>query len=340
MEITEIKEDDEQFNNFLNSNEHFIFHTFPYKKFIEEAFDCKYTILAAKEEGIKTILPVVGIKSRLFGNKIISSAYLEYGGFAGDKNYVDKMIDFLNENYDNNNYLEIRGGTEEFDEILSSKLTKKKFYKRFVLRLETEEAVWKRIQHAKRKAVNRALRQLEVKEIPFSDLENFYKLYCGNMRSFGSPPYARKYFISFYKNIISKGPGKIYGAYHQGKLTAALLGFCYQDRVHIIIAVSDPKYQEYRPNDAVHWWFIKWACKNNYKWFDFGRVREESGQFEYKRKWGPELLELPSYFLLWKAKEIPVVDPDSYGFLVKLWKKAPLWTTKLVGMKLRKELGI
>lgn len=340
MEIVEIKENDEQFNDFLNGNKHFIFHTLSYKKFIEEAFGCKYTILAVKEGEIKTILPAVDIKSKLFGNKIISSAYLEYGGFAGDENYAAKVIDFIDENYDNNGYLEIRGGMEKFDDILSSRLIKKKLYKRFVLKLGTEEEIWRNIQHSKRKAINRALHQLTVKEIPLADLDNFYKLYCKNMRSFGSPPYAKRYFESFYRNIVSFGLGKVFGAYYQEKLAAALLGFCYQDRVHIIIAVSDPAFQEYRPNDAVHWEFIKWACNNNYKYFDFGRVREESGQFEYKRKWGPELLELPSYFLLWKATEIPVVDPDNYGFLVKLWKKMPLFATRLVGHRLRKGLGI
>ena len=110
---------------------------------------------------------------------------------------------------------------------------------------------------------------------------------------------------------MSKRLGIIYGSYYQGKLVSALLGLHYQDRVHIVIAVSDPKYVEYRCNDAMHWHFIKWAIKNNYNYFDFGRVREESGQFEYKRKWGPELLELPSYFMLWNTKEIPIVDPKS-----------------------------
>jgi len=337
MKIIEIKDG---LNDFLKTNKHSVFHTLFYKKFIEEAFNCKYTFLAVDDEGIKIILPVVGIKSKLFGNKIISSAYLEYGGFAGDENYVGGLVDFINENYSNCGYLEIRGGTEKFDGVLPSKLIKKNLYKRFVLELKSEEETWRGIQKWKRKAVKKALRNVEVKEVPFSDLDGFYNLYCRNMRQFGSPPYAKKYFVSFYKNIVGEGLGKIYGAYFQNKIAAALLGFCYQDRVHIVIAVSDPKHQNIRPNDAVHWEFIKWACKNDYKYFDFGRVREESGQFEYKRKWGPELKELPSYFLLWKAKEIPIVDPDSYGFLVKLWRKAPLWATKLAGHRLRKELGI
>jgi FemAB-related protein (PEP-CTERM system-associated) len=340
MNIIEIKESNEQFEGFLNTNEHSVFHTFSYKKFIEEAFDCKYSILAIDDGGIKTVLPVVRIKSRLFGNKIISSAYLEYGGFAGDENYVGGMVDFIDKKYSGDDYLEIRGGIEKFDSVLSSRLIKKNLYKRFILRLGDVEGVWRGIQKWKRKAVKKALRNVEVKEVPFSDLNEFYGLYCKNMKQFGSPPYAKKYFVSFYRNIVSEKQGKIYGAYYQGKLTAALLGFCYQDRVHIVIAVSDIKYRWCRPNDAVHWEFIKWACKNGFKYFDFGRVREGSGQFEYKRKWGPELLELPSYFLLWKMKEVPMVDPSKYGLATKLWRKMPLWATKLVGMKLRKGLGI
>ncbi|MEW5896857.1 MAG: GNAT family N-acetyltransferase [Nanoarchaeota archaeon] len=346
MEIVDLKEDNSQWNEFLGKNEHLIFHNPAYKKFIEEAFNCEYKILGFLEEDtLKVILPLVEINSLLFGNKIISSAYLEYGGFAGEGRFIPMAVNLIEERYkDNYDFLEIRGGLEFFnnisDNILSSKLIKKSLYKRFVLQLTGEEEVWKNVQHSKRKAVNKALRDLEVKEVPFSDLNTFYSLYCRNMKRFGSPPYSKKYFISFYKNIVDGNLGKVFGAYHQGKLVSALLGFCYLDRVHIIISVADESYREFRPSDAMHWKFIQWACQKGYKYFDFGRVREESGQFEYKRKWGPELLELPSYFLLWKNKEVPFVDPDSHKLLVKVWRTLPLWFTARIGMKLRKKLGI
>ena len=219
-------------------------------------------------------------------------------------------------------------------------MLKKDHYKRFVLSLSSEEETWKNIQHSKRKAINRALSVLEVKEISLNDLNEFYQLYCQNMRRFGSPPYNLRYFQKFYEHIVSRKMGKIFGAYYQGKLVAGLLGFCYNQRVHILISVSDPKLQEHRPNDAVHWKFIQWACQQGYTEFDFGRVREESGQFEYKQKWGPKLMELPSYFLLWRAKEAPFVDPKKHKLVVKLWQRMPLFVTRLIGMKLRKGLGI
>jgi len=359
---------------FLEKNNHYLFHTPEFANFISKAFSCRYIFcVAAENNEIKTVLPIVEVKSKIFGNRIISSGYIEYGGFSGCAEGILPILNFLKEKYSiDYEYLEIRGGTEELDKELSKYLIKNNQYKCFVLDLRSMphssgkiinnekkenhfkglnnvqftsgnvEAVWKKIQKSKRKAINRGLEQLDICELTINDLPAFYKLYCENMRRFGSPPYSSNYFELFFTHLVDKCFGKIYGAFHEGKLVAALLGFTYIDRIHILIAVSDPHYKEYRPSDAVHWKFIEYACQNGYKYFDFGRVREESGQFEYKQKWGPELLDLPSYFLLWKSKEIPFVDPhsDKYKLATTVWKKLPLIITQKIGPRLRKELGI
>lgn len=365
--------------SFLEKTHHCLFHTPEFAEFISKAFSCRYIFCVATDNNeIKTILPVVAIKSKVFGNKIISSGYIEYGGFAGDPRGVPKIIEYLDQIYGReNNYLEIRGSIndpEEFEEILSQneKIKQINLYKRFVLDLkpkhlekESESQIsmssifktvtfssgsvpavkWFRsnTQKSKRKAIKKAERSnVKVKDVPISDLDALYNLYCRNMRLFGSPPYSKRYFSTFYKYLVSNGMGKVLGSYLDGELISVLLGFCYRDRVHILIAVSESEKSEYRSNDAVHSEFIEWAIEHNYKYFDFGRVREESGQFEYKQKWGPELLDLPSYFLLWKSKEIPFVDPQSekYKLATRVWKRLPLILTKKIGPRLRKELGI
>jgi len=334
--------DDPRLAHFLEKNEHLLLHTPFYAHFISAAFQCEYRfVVAIDNDLVQTILPFVEVKSSVFGKRIISAPYLEYGSFAGDEKYISLILEWLAQKYKSSfDYLEVRGGIESFDTVLSSLTVKKNFYKRFVLALITKDLVWDNIQKSKRKAIKKSLSLVEVQDIPLSELNSLYSLYCRNMRRFGSPPYNQEYFIHFYHHLVEKGQGKIIGAYHHGKLVAALLGLCYRDRVHIIIAVSDSKYQELRPNDAVHWKFIEWACDNGFKCFDFGRVREESGQFEYKQKWGPTLLDLPSYFLIWNGKSIPEVDPKKYNLAVKLWRFLPLRVTKMVGHRLRKELGI
>ncbi len=342
VNIELLSPEDRRLSFFLDNNDHLLLHTPAYALFISTAFHCEYRFIAAVENDvIMAILPIVDVKSSLFGKRIISAPYLEYGGFAGDERFFPPILDWLSRKYQEKfDYLEIRGGMESFDPILSSMTIKKNLYKRFVLSLTTKDQVWDNIQKSKRKAIKKALSLVEVRDLPISELNSLYSLYCRNMRRFGSPPYNQEYFVHFYSHLVEKGQGKIIGAYHHGKLVAALVGLCYRDRVHIIIAVSDPQYQELRPNDAVHWKFIEWASENGFKWFDFGRVREESGQFEYKQKWGPILLDLPSYFVIWNGKNIPEVDPRRYHLAVKLWRFLPLRVTKMVGHRLRKELGI
>ncbi|MBS3169494.1 GNAT family N-acetyltransferase [Candidatus Woesearchaeota archaeon] len=350
MKIEFLSSVDQRIFSFLNRNAHLFFHTSAYAEFISSAFSCRYLFAAAIDgdedsDEVKTILPFVEVKSLLFGNRILSTAYLEYGGFAGEKEGVAPIVDALREKYGSTfDDLEIRGGMEEFDAPLSAVMVKKNIYKRFVLKLGSEEEVWNNIQKSKRKAIKKAGDLVEVKDISVSEIDMLYDLYVKNMRHFGSPCYGIDYFRQFYLKLVNKKLGKILGAYDKstGKLIAALFGLCYRDRVHIIIAISDPTFQELRSNDAVHWECIRWACVNNFVWFDFGRVREESGQFEYKQKWGPLLMDLPSYFQMWNGKEVPIVDPHQakYRFFVAVWKMLPLWLTKKIGHRLRKELGI
>lgn len=385
MKIEFLSSDDQRIFSFFNQNAHLIFHTPAYAKFISSAFSCRYLFAAAiTGDEVKTILPFVEVKSSFFGNRVISTAYLEYGGFAGEKEGVAPILAALQEKYGESfDYLEIRGGMAEFDAVLSAVMVKKDLYKRFVLKLRDiphhsvglasellvnnseerkhiENSVFgtvqfssgtlpaivefrKNIQKSKRKAVFKAKNAgVVVRAVPLEDLKNLYELYCQNMKQFGSPCYSFGYFESFYEHLVKKNLGKIYGSYIDGKLAAALLGVCYLDRVHIIIAISDSHKQKYRPNDAVHSEFIEWAIENKFTYFDFGRVREESGQFEYKQKWGPLLLDLSSYFLMWNGKEAPVVDPHQakYRLFVAVWKMLPLWLTKKIGHRLRKGLGI
>lgn len=335
--------DQQQLEVFLAAHEHLIFHTPAFHQFISKAFGVPVFCLAALDDQkeIKAILPVVDISSLLLGKKVISMGYLEYGGFAGDPAYVPEILEHLTAKYGSSySFLEIRGGITSFSEQLEKLLVKQPLYKRFILPLRSSEEVWQGIQKSKRKAIKKALKDVEVKDIPAEELNSFYGLYCRNMKEFGSPPYSRDYFKIFYDKIVFPGLGKIVGAYHQGRLVAALLGFCYQDKVHILIAVSDPRFQEFRSNDAVHWHLIDWACRQGYRVFDFGRVREHSGQYEYKAKWGGTVQELPSYFLLWQKKEVPLVDPTQHQFLVNVWRKLPLGVTKVLGPRLRKGLGI
>lgn len=347
-------------NDFLSREKHLLVHTYQYKKFIDNAFKCRTYYVAAIEENegkkdrqdnakvIKTLLPVFYIRHLLLGRKLISSGFLEYGSFAGDKKHIADIINYLYKEFSHKaEYLEIRHGLEGYDKELSGLLTKTDEYKRALLHLADVGHVWKNIQESKRKAIKKAERDgISMRELDKSDLREIYSIYLKNMKYFGSPAFSRKFFVSYFENIAANSMGKCFGAFFnvngKDKLVSVLLGFTYKDSIHITVSVSDDRYLYLRPNDAVHWHYIKYGCENGFKLFDFGRVREDSGQFEYKKKWGTKIVDLPHYYLLWKADKLPKVDPHNpkYKLAVYLWKKIPIFVSRYLGPWLREGLGI
>ena len=181
-----------------------------------------------------------------------------------------------------------------------------------------------------------------MREATSDEVDSIYDLYCRNMRAFGSPPFSQSYFASFFEHLVPLRTGKIFGAYVEGQLVSFLLGFLYQERIHIVISVSQPEYLSYRTNDATHWHFIKYGIDHGFRYFDFGRVRQDSGQFEFKRKGGAALFDLDHFYLLWTTKGIPQVDPENPKFklVTRIWKRLPISVTRSVGPWLREGLGI
>ncbi|MBW3015182.1 GNAT family N-acetyltransferase [Candidatus Woesearchaeota archaeon] len=333
MRIIELTTDCEAWREFLNREEHRHYHTPKYKEFIEKTFKVKSKYFAYfADNKIKTLLPCFFVKSPLFGKRVISAAFQEYGGFAGEKEFVNDIVQYIEEKYSkDNDYLEIRHGLYNLEGFSVKKVH------RFELALEDEATLWRRIQKEKRKAVKKASKFLDARELGLGDMKQLYKLYLWNMRAFGTPPYPKSFFVNFFNMKL----GRCFGAFYQGKLTAFLLGYEYKDRIHVVIANSYPKYRDFRSNDAVHWAFIKHGLDKGFKVFDFGVAYPESGQFSYKKKWGAVVSDLNVYYKLWKG-EIPEVDArsDKYKFYVGIWKKMPLGVTKVIGPWLRRGVGI
>ena len=344
MSVQELMIDDARIGTFLETKSCEYFYTPLFLRFLTDSFDIRARyICVIEKEKIVSLLPVCFVDSVLFGSKLLASGYLEYGGFVGAKEGVVSILLYLHQTYgEKYGLLEVRSFDRNFEEVLGKELVRRDLYSRFTVDLSSgEEAVWKGIQKSKRKAVRRGERECVVRELEPGDIDEFYCLYLRNMKRFGSPAYSEGYFENFFSMINGK-IGKVFGAFCNGKLAAGLLGFYYGDRVHIVIAVSDPLFSGARATDAVHWTFIKWAIENGFDIFDFGRVRQESGQFEYKRKWGGKCEVMPSYFAMWNGRPTPQIDPSSrqYRLFVRLWKKLPCFVNKAVGMRIRRGLGI
>jgi lipid II:glycine glycyltransferase (peptidoglycan interpeptide bridge formation enzyme) len=330
--IIELKQKSKEWDQFLKETPHLIIHTPEWKAFIEETFTrtkAKYYAITVKNK-IKLIFPTFHTNLSFVPNT--SSPFLEYGGPIGTatNQQMSKLKKHLHQN------LEIHHSVN--NNLLRSFFKVKKA-NRFVLPLNSEEEMWAHIHKFKRKAVRLAEKSgVVVRDVPQSEINNLYALYLKVMKRFGTSPYSKKYFVNFYKYLVSKKLAKVLGAYYKGKLIAVLAGVTVSGRVHINISISDHKYLKFRPNDALHWAFIQWACNNKYREFDFGIVWEGRGQYGFKKKWNAELKDLDYFYL--KPQKLSEPFYFKFKFFPTVWKLMPTSVASILGQFFREQIAI
>jgi hypothetical protein len=81
--------------------------------------------------------------------------------------------------------------------------------------------------------------------------------------------------------------------------------------------------------------------KKGFSWYDFGRSKNNSGAYNYKKNWGMQAKPLYYYYYLVNATELPNLSPNNpkYKMFIKLWQKLPLKLSQLLGPLLSKYLG-
>ena len=97
---------------------------------------------------------------------------------------------------------------------------------------------------------------------------------------------------------------------------------------------------EYSVNDFMYWELMCYAARSGYRVFDFGRSREGTGAYHFKRHWGFEPVPLPYQYVLADGGSMPNLSPSNpkMHMAVQAWKRLPLPLTKVVGPRLTKYL--
>jgi len=333
MQIIELDDNDSHaWNSLALSNQEVRFYQlFEYRKVLEEVFNYKSFYLLFKDnETVIGQLPLFLIKTFLF-NKIESIPFSEYGGVVSD---CPQKLDFpmirayLSDLMKKNkaDYLEMNAGLGLPESYMKDNFKQFRFHDYAEVELDSEETVWDGLDYQVRKAVNKAVRSgITV----FEDNSEkgikkyFYPLFLRSLRRHATPPVSLSYFLKC-KEYFNDGM-KIFFAVDSAKVVASLLGFVSGARVYLQLIVSDERAHDKRPVDLVHWEFIKWAIKNNFRFLDFGLARYE-GQVKYKLKWGTSLKHYNYYYQSGlNFSEEKITEPltplsPKVAFLKKAWR--------------------
>lgn len=297
------------------------------------------------------VLPAVQVKSLLYGRKLVSQPFSEYGGLLlspdlspDEVGEVFALLSAYAKNRARVAQVEMHGNHGVPPELREKWTVPFIPQKLAFLPLDRPiDDIWRKVlEPAARKKVNQAVKNglTVVSECDEQIIRTrFFPMYLLAMKRLGAPPHTINYYLNCKRAFGERM--MMYWAKKDETVIAGLLGFSTGTRVSVINTVSDPAHWNLRPNDLLHWEFVKWAAANGHSYFDFGNVRYD-GQMGFKAKWGCQLAEHKFYLMQVAGKSEPSTldsSSDSMQRMASLWSRyVPLSAGRLIGPHIRKQL--
>lgn len=294
--------------------------------------------LAAVDVGgeVRGLLPLARVRSRLFGDYLLSMPFLTYGGPLGTAEAQQSLVEAAIEEAKRRgvDLLELRsrepiaGGLPVSDRKLT------------VLKAlpATSEELWEKGIKAKlRSQVRRPMKEGMTTRFGLEHLEAFYRIFATTMRDLGTPVLPKRFFDA----VVERFPQQaIVGLVeYQGRPVAAGLGFLWNGEVEITWAGALREHAAMAPNMLLYWGFMEESVRRKAAMFNFGRCSPGSGTHRFKMQWGAEELPLP--WAQWSPSGVATTpSPDSAKFRLAtaVWSRLPVGVANTLGPPLSRLL--
>lgn len=316
-----------------------IYHLPGWKPVVEETFRHPFHYMVAEAEGeVRGVLPLVHIRSRLFGNYMVSLPYFNYGGPCAtdpvaEGELVRGAVRLARRT--EARYIEFRS-VEQWTNGFPVKTGKVAM----LLALPPSPAdLWKAFPSKLRSQIRRPGREGMVARIGREgELDRFYRVFSVNMRDLGTPVYPKRFF----ENMLAHFPRNtwICNVYKDGMVTASGFLVGYGNRLEIPWASSLRMFNRWSPNMLLYWESLRFGCENGYESFDFGRSTPGEGTYRFKEQWGAKPLQLFWHYWLREQEPMPELNPSNprYRLAIDLWKRLPVPLANRIGPRIVRNL--
>lgn len=315
------------------------FHRHEWKDIIEESFGHKTRYLMLAENGkVRGILPLVHVKSPLFGSILCSMPFLNYGGICADDEMAEDMLLkkaqlILKET--GGDYLELRQ-VKKVAADLPHKLSK------ISLSVELSpdpETVWNKFDRKHRSNIRRSEKNgFEIKFGGKELMPEFYSLMMKGWKEHGTPFYSYKFFSNL-AGRLGDSIG-IYMISHGGMPIATAMNGYFRDTVEGLWLTQLHEYSKLQAGYVLYWEMIRRSCEMGFRTFNLGRSSADSGGELFKKKWNASPRQLYWEYLLNKRKRLPELNVDNprYQLAMKVWRKLPAGITNAIGPHIAKQI--
>ncbi|MCP3852920.1 MAG: FemAB family PEP-CTERM system-associated protein [Gammaproteobacteria bacterium] len=327
-------------NAYVRQKQASIYHDYRWPQLIKNVFGHDSHHLLAIEDGeVVGILPLVQLKSLLFGNFLVSMPYFNYGGVVANSDKIAKsLLGSAHELSDELgcSHIEIRFDTEQKNIALPVRTDKVTM----LLDLpDNPDQLWQEIGSKRRAQVKRPVREGAQFISGGSELlDDFYHVFSINMRDLGTPVYSKHFF----KNILSEFTDNVFIGIVKLNGEAVAAGFLIGNngKLEIPWASTLRKVNRLGVNMFLYWNILKTAIEKDYHVFDFGRSSKDAGTLRFKKQWGAMEKQLYWYYDMPENRPLPELNPNSskFNMAIKIWQNLPVSITKALGPSIVKNL--
>ena len=294
----------------------------------------RYLIIAETQTGqLVGFLPLAFVQSILFGKFLVSLPYLNSGGVCSRTPEVAlALIDHAVELADQLNvrHLELRHEVPIEHPKLSVSRTDKVH-----MRLElptTADELDGSFKSKLRSQIKKSSQQhFELSCGGIECLDDFYRVFTINMRDLGTPVYSKRLFQSILEKFGTSKAELCVVRLNDRPISGALL-IHHAHRTEVPSASAIRRFNPTNVNMWMYWQLLRRAIERGSTEFDFGRSTIGAGTYKFKEQWGAK--PSPAVWQYYVRKGDPAqMRPDSSKNqrLVGIWKKLPLWLTRLLG---------
>lgn len=324
------------------------YHLYGWRRVIERTFGHPTHYLLAEREGeVRGLLPLAQLKSRLFGNFLVSLPFFNYGGIlAADDDAGRALL---------GRAVELAGGLKAAHLEMRHATPLEWFggggaggghygtrRHKVSMRLPlpgSPEALWASFRSKLRSQIRKPLKEGCRAVVGGSELVgDFYRVFARNMRDLGTPVYPRALFENVMAEFAADSRiGVVY--HHDGPVAAGLVVGLRRDVLEIPWASSLRSHARLAPNMLLYWSLLELAASHGYRTFDFGRSTPQGPTYRFKEQWGAKPLPLSWHY--WSpAPEVADLSPANarFSLAIALWRRLPLGVANSLGPSIVKYL--
>ena len=279
---------------------------------------------------LAAVLPMVRVRSLLFGHYLVSMPYVNYGGPLGEPDAVRALVSEAAEmaRHEQVRLLELRSRAALDIDVPPShrKIT-------VLLDLPDDSAsLWKQLAAKVRSQIRRPQKDGVDVRFGADQVVPFYRVFARHMRDLGTPVQP----LGFFEALAARFGDDFWVAcaYHGGQPIACGAGFRWADEFEITWASALREHKQLAANMLVYWALMERAIETGARVFNFGRCTPGGGTHRFKQQWGGRDVPLWWYGssgAAGAAARAPSPDDRRYALATRVWQRLPHRITTALG---------